>query len=396
MSSEIPLYALVDKSRKNYDEPGTDKDIDVPNTYALQFPARNTLLKKKPLVSPCKSEDKIEDRGENETVGGLNTPNQAKSKYYTVFAIGAVIPGMLIILTFIVSIIALTDNTETVTFQGQLTNYSNLYSSLQEQFTNEVEELKAKHDCASFITSCSSLAPSCPSGYYLIGSASVVSVYYCDMTLSCGGVTGGWMRVAELNMTDTSQQCPGGLVERSEIGLRQCQAEGSRNLSVNYSISNIGYSSVCGRITAYQVGSTNAFRKCYENQDTSTIDSAYVDGVSLTHGRDPREHVWTFAAALDKQDGNVNSKCPCLFNRTLPSFVGEDYFCDAGNEEFTDGEFGLQTDPLWDGTDCLCCDNPPWFYKHLPQPTTDDIEMRVYKDEDDEDIGIQEVEIYVQ
>ena len=54
--------------------------------------------------------------------------------------------------------------------------------------------------------------------------------------------------------------------------------------------------------------------------------------------------------------------------------MGEDYFCDAGNEEFMTGETGLQTDPLWDGTDCLCCvsDNPPWFYKQLPQPTTDD------------------------
>ena len=204
------------------------------------------------------------------------------------------------------------------------------------------------------------------------------------------------MRVAELNMTDASQQCPSGLVENNETGIRQCQAEGSECLSVNYSVSNIGYSSICGRITAYQVGSTNAFRKYIENQGTS-IESAYVDGVSLTHGN-PREHIWTFAAALDKQVGNVNSKCPCLFNKTLPSFVGEDYFCDAGNEEFMDGEYGLQPDSLWDGTDCLCCVNPPWFYKQLPQPTDDDIEMRVCKDESDnsENIAIAEVEIYVQ
>ena len=29
---------------------------------------------------------------------------------------------------------------------------------------------------------------------------------YCDMTRTCSGVTGGWMRVAELNMADTSSQ----------------------------------------------------------------------------------------------------------------------------------------------------------------------------------------------
>ena len=76
-----------------------------------------------------------------------------------------------------------------------------------------------------------------------------------------------------------------------------------------------------------------------------------------------------------------------------PPFVGEDYFCDAGNEEFMTGETCLQTDPLWDGTDCLCCDNPPWFYKQLPQPTTDDFEMSEITDEN---IGIQEIEIYIQ
>ena len=46
-----------------------------------------------------------------------------------------------------------------------------------------------------------------------MSNGSAVHVYCSDMTLSCGGVTGGWMRVAELNMTDTSQQCPSGLVE---------------------------------------------------------------------------------------------------------------------------------------------------------------------------------------
>ena len=42
-----------------------------------------------------------------------------------------------------------------------------------------------------------------------------------------------------------------------------------------------------------------------------------------------------------------------------PPFVGEDYFCDAGNEEFMTGlETGLQIDPLqwlilkfWSGGD---------------------------------------------
>ena len=60
--------------------------------------------------------------------------------------------------------------------------------------------------------------------------------------------------------------------------------------------------------------------------------------------------------------------------------------------------------PLWDGDGCVadneCCptDNPPYFHKTLPQPTTDDIEMRVCRNEgrSNEDIAIETVEIYVQ
>ena len=302
----------------------------------------------------------------------------------------------------------------TISFHGR--NYAELrlnYSEFLEQFSllsrnstlysAAIQQLEGDLECPTLVFSCACLPSYCPSGYYLTLTVDgSVEGIFCDMTLSCGNITGDWMRVAELNMTDTSQQCPSGLVENNETGIRQCQAEGVGCLSVNYSISNIGYSSVCGRITAYQVGSTNAFRKYFENQDIS-IESAYVDGVSLTHGN-PREHIWTFAAALDRNDnltGQRSSHCPCRFEVNPfvpPPFVGEDYFCDAGNEDFMKNETGFQNDPLWYRTNCLCCvsDNPPWFYKQLPQPTTDDIEMRVCRDESDENIAITEIEIYVQ
>jgi hypothetical protein len=40
--------------------------------------------------------------------------------------------------------------------------------------------------------------------------------------------------------------------------------------------------------------------------------------------------------------------------------------------------------------------NPPWFFRELPQPTTDDIEMRGCRDQEagSEDIAIESVEIY--
>ena len=72
-------------------------------------------------------------------------------------------------------------------------------------------------------TSCAALPPSSPSGYYWVRASdgSAVSVY-CDMTQSCGGVTGGWMRVAELDMTNSSHQCPSSLRQRTDSGKRTC------------------------------------------------------------------------------------------------------------------------------------------------------------------------------
>ena len=69
--------------------------------------------------------------------------------------------------------------------------------------------------------SCTALPSSSPSGYYWVGASNGSAVrVYCDMTRSCGGVTGGWMRVADLNMTNSSHQCPTGLQERIDPGRR--------------------------------------------------------------------------------------------------------------------------------------------------------------------------------
>ena len=47
---------------------------------------------------------------------------------------------------------------------------------------------------------------------------------------------------------------------------------------------------------------------------------------------------------------------------------------------------------------CCSFNNPPWFHKQLPSATTDNIEIRVCRDEGrhNEDIAISNVEIYVQ
>ena len=98
------------------------------------------------------------------------------------------------------------------------------------------------------------------------------------------------------------------------------------------------YSRVCGRILAYQKGATDAFWNALDHSKT-TIDSAYVDRLSLTHGPvGSRQHIWTFAAAFYENDNSYRSNwnCPCTNTRhnwpyQLPSFIQNNYFCDTGN-----------------------------------------------------------------
>ena len=276
----------------------------------------------------------------------------------------------------------------------------------------EISKLKSETATGKFssfpITSCAALPPNSPSDYYWVRNSigSAVRVY-CDMTRSCGGVTGGWMRVAELDMTDSSQQCPSGLRQRTDDNTRTCvrNSNSAGCSSVTLPTSNIHYSRVCGRIIAYQFGATNAF-------EPYSINFAYVDGVSLTHGN-PRQHIWTFAAALDESGtGNASSYCHCtggsqaFRNITPPSFVSNNYFCDTGSQQHMDEQPPqfYSADPLWDGAGCgsgnTCCtfNTPPWFYKQLPDPTTDDIEMRVCSNDlaRYEDTAIEVMEIYIQ
>ena len=150
------------------------------------------------------------------------------------------------------------------------------------------------------VPSCTVLPPSSPSGYYwVMASNGFVVQVYCDMTRSCGGVTGGWMRVAELDMTNSNQHCPSGLRQRTDFNIRTCEiASGAICSSAIFNLQSlVMYSKVCGMIRAYQVGSTDSFGFTGRPRNP-TIEQNYVDGVSLTHGH-PREHIlWKPTGAL--------------------------------------------------------------------------------------------------
>ena len=262
-------------------------------------------------------------------------------------------------------------------------------------------------------TSCKQISQDQPSGeYWIQNSTSAPFQVFCDTrsrSCSCNS-TGGWTRVANLDMTDPNQNCPHGfrLVTRTEPPLRTCGRPGPAGcVSTTFPTHGIEYSRVCGRVIGYQDGTPNAF-SAYQAGTATTIDSYYAAGVSITHGYSPRQHIWTFAAARDEHSGTAaNQQCPCTrpgfpASVTVPSFVGQDYFCETGSRNSVQYIFH-SNDPLWDGQGCggnsTCCEfnNPPWFCKQLPQATTDDIEMRLCDDQEisNEDTPIESVEMFI-
>jgi len=240
-----------------------------------------------------------------------------------------------------------------------------------------------------------------PSGLYWLSArnGTVVQVY-CYMNMECCGTVGGWYRIAWLNLSDAFHSCPYGW--RYINSPRSCGRSSSDHETVTFSSRGLNYSRVCGTVIGYQQGTPDAFSYSDSHIATVNIDQNYVDGVSVTYTpRLNRVHIWTFAAGLANSiDYRGSRSCPCSntgnsYETKIPAFVGNDYFCEAGNET---------NDPVWDGLTCIvsstCCNfnNPPRFCRELPEPTCADIEVRLMADEatSNEDVPIRLIELYVQ
>ena len=98
------------------------------------------------------------------------------------------------------------------------------------------------------------------------------------------------MQVVNLDMTNTSHQCPPGTTLRTDLPKRLC--------GIGIGTNDLGVHLWDSKIIGYQDETPDAFG--HARTQSMTIDGAYVDGISLTHGSNPRQHIWTFAAALDE------------------------------------------------------------------------------------------------
>ena len=263
-------------------------------------------------------------------------------------------------------------------WQRKTANISSAFSRLlyefNEELTNDLEEGISGNGYLPNTASCGDILHrnlSSSSGYYLVRSSTgQLTSVYCDMTRTCGNITGGWMRVAELDL----DHCFTGLRSQSFDGVRTCVVSEDRAgcTSVLFSSFNSQYTSICGKIRGYGVGTVDGLYR--ERTLRGSIGDNYLDGISVSSDG---SHIWSFVAG----------DCTCNYK---PPFIGNDWTCDGTG--CSEGNFCNKL--LWNSS---ICGEGDLFLKQFSSSTTADINVTVCRDEprDNEGIAITVLELYV-
>ena len=217
----------------------------------------------------------------------------------------------------------------------------------------------------------------------------------------CGEEDGHWKRAIYLNVEEKRFANANGWRGCSQTeGIVSCK-------SIHQNQTNDMYTKVCGMIRAsYKASSQKDTTFAFENyllraqskvSGQSAINSAYLDGVSVTYGNSPnRSHVWSFVVPQNQNNGMYKPQKNCLCSNNdsywpfiVPDFIENNSFCDSNKKRET---------TLWSGEDCsqssTCCrdvDHPSWFCTTLAGSVQDKLEVRYFGDT----IDISLIEIYI-
>ena len=218
-----------------------------------------------------------------------------------------------------------------------------------------------------------------------------------EQFVKCSIYSTKWRRVAHIDMTDPTAQCPSGLreVSNTTTNKRACGRSAKGICSSLVFPTSGSYTHVCGRVRGYQFDRIEAF-------NGGSIDGYYAEGVLITNGS-PRRHLWTYAVGRSETH---SYGCPCSTGGSssrqyVSAFVGSDYYCESGFVTNWESRIAWE-DPLWDGAGCVtpgntCCQRYGWFHKQVQQ-TSDSIEVRwcASASWSSEDVFTDIVEIWVQ
>jgi hypothetical protein len=231
--------------------------------------------------------------------------------------------------------------------------------------------------------------PSAPDGEYTIAVGDAERAVYCDMT-SDGG---GWARAIDLD--PTRDGCPtrwdfDATAMGCSIARPDCTGE-TRTFVVEVPVEQ--WREVRGYVRGYQFRTPDGFRT-----SASSLDNHYVDGVSITTGN-PRRHLWTLGVGLFMPPGTAPNACPCDGGPAPPSFVGDQWTCETGNDAptFENEPIWYVDDPLWDSdahvAGCAAADD--WFVSSLETPSADPIEVRIMLDQCDDGLAVTALRLFV-
>ena len=404
-SADIALYAVVDKAKKknvfspdihkNYDENGySTAEVKCTESYATREeeskPTYSVLEKTSEVVSRKTSSlfNHFGDKDKKWNISG-SISQVWLCLVIVIFAIAILVLAFGISAGVSYSMISIlraeisSNKSEAVeVLLNELVNRLNkstiLNYGLLEKRINVIEYATFGRSKFAAVPSCQAihmLQPSFTSGYYWVMSSNGSSVrVYCDMTQFCGNVTGGLTRVARLNNETRPLLCIDNFTTTNENTRCVRSTENAGCSNIIFSVMNIPYSHICGTVQAFWFDSPDGFTG--SQRPSRTINDNYVDGISLTYGTSNKTHIWTFIA-----DGaGSNQNCP----RQVPVYVGSDYTC---------------LNPVYSCTsNSSSCYSP--FFRLLQQPVTEDIELRLCRDQQRkgsgrEGIYLGNLEIYV-
>jgi len=387
-NSETPIYHVLDRedstSSNNYTE-SEDKASYSSDMYSKidlgkkRNSSRNKVGQREQEMRSTKTKidhhKLLKNNGKNRTHNCL-----------VYFAIVAVIVSMIMIVAVMVIIFAVTyQKIDSLEESLRKTVNNNLNSSVEQIKMSIADDAPEKPFLYldSFKSPCLEIRKSYSnfSDRYIVASPTgpLLSVY-CDMNRTFGGNSTGWIRIAKLDVNN----CPSGMQKKYINTMDTCVVTEDRAgcTEIHYSVYDIQYTMVTGRVHAYQIGNLDGFRAADEARTSprtsNNLSSNYLDGVSITANG---KHVWSFAAG-----------CEC--NDEKPNFIGEKYICDG--IVFKQGKpKSYYHNFLWENQQCQ--NSSSWFYSDLDS-TTADIEVRICRDQErtDEDLGITAIELYIQ
>ena len=257
----------------------------------------------------------------------------------------------------------------------------------------EADEKEALGAEEEDIGSCRSILQSDPaaaSGLYKVAGANGDEVeVYCNMERECCHHNlKGWTRLGYLNMSDSTQTCPEGFREVEEPS-RGCRRASTKVTCNSVTFSNPGklpYSKVCGTVAATRHGSSDGFIK------EGDMAGWEYDGISV-HLRQSSTYLVVLGAPGEEIKHWFICPCKALDDPEQKSLLT--FGTELKPSKFCPSSSGGGSCPA--KINCCSGGSQPRFCVSLPQPTTDDIEVKLCLDQDekDEDITLHAIELLV-